>query len=251
MSKPAMEKVSEVSAPRSLSLAVYAEVRSDILAGRYAPSSRLSPRAIASRSNVSVSVVREALTRLTEQGLVVATPQFGFSVVPLDVDDLIDMTKVRALIEGAALREAIERADVEYETLVVATHHRMSRTTYWADEAACIVTEEWGHAHSLFHSALISGSQSPRLRDLAASLRDSSERYRRWASSFAASSPRRDIASEHRALMQAVVDGDADRAVALLTEHIYATTAHLVEYGGLAPADDDVMVARSSASESA
>ena len=239
MSKPATEKLSEVAAPRSLSLAVYAEVRSDILAGRYAPSSRLSPRAIAGRSSVSVSVVREALTRLTEQGLVVATPQFGFSVVPLDVDDLIDMTKVRALIEGAALREAIERADVEYETLVVATHHRMSRTRYWADEDAHIVTEEWGHAHSLFHSALISGSQSPRLRDLAASLRDSSERYRRWASSFTTNNPRRDIPSEHRALMQAVVDGDADRAVTLLTEHNSATTEHLLRFGATAATGTD------------
>ncbi len=246
MSKPASEKISEVPAPRSLSLAVYADVRADILAGHYAPSSRLSPRAIASRANVSVSVVREALTRLTEQGLVVATPQFGFSVVPLDVNDLIDMTNVRALVEGAALREAIERADVEYETLVVATHHRLSRTTYWKDEAAHIVTDEWAHAHSLFHSALISGSQSPRLRDLSASMRDSAERYRRWAS-FA---PRRDIATEHRQLMEAVLDGDADRAVALLTKHLHATTAHLLEFGAI-PDDEDGSAPGSSAGRSA
>lgn len=247
MSKPVAEGITEAPAPRSLSQVVYADVRADILDGHYAPSSRLSPRAIAARSNVSVSVVREALTRLTEQGLVVATPQFGFSVVPLDVDDLIDITNVRALVEGSALREAIERSDIEYETLVVATHHRLSRTPYWKDEAAHITTDEWAHAHSLFHSALVSGSPSPRLRELAASLRNTAQRYRRWWDSY---TPGRDIAGEHRDLMQAVVDRDADRAVALLTYHLKATTAQLLEHGAGSCATEGLKL-RSAAGESA
>ncbi len=109
------------------------------------------------------------------------------------------------------------------------------------------MTDEWAHAHSLFHSALISGSLSPRLRDLSESLRNSSQRYRRWWVSF---TPGRDIASEHRALMQAVVDGDADRSVILLTDHINATTAQLLEYGSSSVAEDG-LEPTSTADESA
>src|SRR5450631_2517069 len=95
------------AAPRTLSRAVYADIRADILAGRYAPGAKRSPRAIATQYKVSLSVVREALTRLTEQDLVVAEPQLGFTVVDLVIDGVRDISKLRMLIEGAGLREAL------------------------------------------------------------------------------------------------------------------------------------------------
>jgi DNA-binding GntR family transcriptional regulator len=228
--EPAKPAALGASAPRSLAQAVYADVRAEILAGRYGPGSKLSPRRIATESNVSLSVVREALTRLTEQGLVVAEPQVGFSVVPLDIGDLRDLTRVRILIEGTALRDAVENADVEYETEVVATHHRMSRTTYLRDGTKDTITDEWENAHSQFHSALLSASTSARLRHLADSLRDASGLYRRWAGGLATSLAPRDVPSEHSALMAAVLDRDADRAVALVSEHIKMTTLMLAAY---------------------
>jgi DNA-binding GntR family transcriptional regulator len=214
----------------SLSVAVHARMRADILAGRFEPGSRLSPRELATEFEVSLSVVREALSRLAEQGLVVATPQLGFSVVSLDVDDLVDLTKVRVLIEGAALREAVEHTDVEYETRVVAAHHRLTRTPFLADEASMTITDEWAAAHAVFHDALISASPSHRLRELAANMRDHSELYRRWSGPFSPGDKRRDVAGEHRRLMEAVLDHDAGRAVDLLADHLNLTTSVLISY---------------------
>src|SRR6201995_6063928 len=111
---------------RSLSRAVYAGIRADILAGRYRPGGKRGPRAIATEYKVSLSVVREALTRLTEQDLVVAAPQLGFSVVELDIEDVRDVSRLRILIEGAGLRGAVEHADVEYEARLAPSHHRRS-----------------------------------------------------------------------------------------------------------------------------
>jgi len=221
---------------RSLSRAVFADIRAEILAGTYPPGSRLSPRVIATKADVSLSVVREALTRLAEQGLVVAEPQLGFSVVSLDLDDVRDISTVRILIEGAAVKDAIEHADVEYEAHVLASHHRLTRTPLWADEDSKTVTEEWASAHAQFHSALLSASPSRRLRDLAASLRETAELYRRWSGSFSAHSADsadyqpRDIAGEHLALMQAAIDRDADLAVELIADHINKTTELLAHY---------------------
>ena len=208
---------------------MYADIRVDILAGRYAPGAKLSPRAIATQYKVSLSVVREALTRLTEQDLVVAEPQLGFSVVGLDIDDVRDISKVRILIEGEGLREAIEHADVEYEARVVASHHRLSRTQYLTGEAGETVTEDWARAHAEYHSALLSACPSPRLRDLAASMRETAELYRRWSGSFSTDQAPRDVPAEHRGLMEAALDGDAERAVAQLTDHINKT-ALLLEF---------------------
>ncbi len=217
-------------APRSLTRAVFAQIRSDILAGAYEPGARLSPRSLAAASNVSMSVVREALTRLGEQGLVLAEPQLGFSVVKLDIDDVRDISALRILIEGEALRQAIEHADVEYEARVLASHHRLARTPASTDDDEQTMTEGWAQAHAQFHAAMLSAAPSPRLRDLAESLRETAELYRRWSGMASREHGRRDVAAEHRALMQAALDRDADRAVVCLTAHINTTTTLLEAY---------------------
>lgn len=220
----------ERSGPRSLSRTVFADLRAEILAGRYEPGAKLSPRVTATKSNVSLSVAREALTRLAEQGLVVAEPQLGFSVVTLDLDDVRDISTVRILIEGGALRDAIGNSDVEYEARVVSSHHRLSRTPSHEVGDVRVTTDEWAAAHAQFHSDLLSASTSPRLRDLAANLRETAELYRRWAGTFVPESTSRDVPDEHHALMQAVLDRDKERAVELLTDHIKKTTDLLALY---------------------
>ncbi len=227
--------MSKLTPPRNLSRAVFSAVRADVLSGRLAPGSRLSPRALATQHEVSLSVVREALTRLSEQGLVVAEPQLGFTVVDLDLDDMRDLYRLRVLIEGAALRDAIEQGDVEYETRVVASHHRLERTPHLLEDGSGQITEEWAAAHGEFHHQLLSASTSPRLRDLADRLRDTSELYRRWSGTLTTALPPRDIPDEHRALMQAVLDHDAERAVGLITDHINLTASLLERYADQTP----------------
>jgi DNA-binding GntR family transcriptional regulator len=220
----------EQGGARSLSRAVFADVRAEILTGAYAPGSRLSPRAIATKSDVSLSVVREALTRLAEQGLVVSEPQIGFSVVSLDLDDVRDLSRVRVLIEGAAFKDAMEHADVEYEARVLGSHHRLVRTAQGYDEETQTVTEDWARAHAQFHAALLSASPSPRLRELAAGMRETAELYRRWSGVFSTDQDRRDVAAEHQALMQAALDRDIERGVVLVGDHINRTTELLAHY---------------------
>lgn len=213
----------------------FTAVRAEVLSGRLAPGSKLSPRALATQHEVSLSVVREALTRLSEQGLVIAEPQLGFSVVALDLDDMRDLYRLRVLIEGTALRDAIAHGDVEYETRVVASHHRLERTPQLIGDGSGQITDEWASAHSEFHHQLLSASTSPRLRDLADRLRDTSELYRRWSGTLTRDLPPRDIPDEHRELMQAVIDHDAESAVILIADHINRTASLLEMYAAHTP----------------
>jgi DNA-binding GntR family transcriptional regulator len=227
--------MSKIASPRNLSRVVFSAVRADVLSGRLAPGSRLLPREIAAQHEVSVSVVREALTRLSEQGLVVAEPQLGFSVISLDLDDMRDLYRLRVLLEGTALRDAIEHGDIEYETRVIASHHRLERTPHLLADGSGQITDEWAAAHGEFHHQLLSASTSPRLRDLADRLRDTSELYRRWSGTLTTALPPRDIPDEHKALMQAVLDHDAEGGVALITGHINRTASLLETYAAHTP----------------
>lgn len=217
-------------APPTRTRAVFGRIRGDILAGSYGPGARLSPRALATETNVSMSVVREALTRLAGQGLVLAEPQLGFSVVKLDMDDVRDISAMRILVEGEALRQAILHADVEYEARVLASHHRLSRTPMHGEARESVAADLWAEQHALFHAALISAAPSARLRQLAATLRETAELYRRWSGMARGEHGVRDVPAEHQALMQAALDRDGERAVVLLSDHINTTTVLLEAY---------------------
>lgn len=205
---------------------VYEELRADILSGTINPGVKLKIADLATRFGVSLSVVREALTRLGEQRLVVANPQRGFSVVDLSPEDLRDITHVRIQIETMALKDSIEHGGVSWEALVVAAHHTLERTTaHWSDGR---INPGWIDVHREFHQALLAGCGSPRLQSIANSLRDGAELYRVWSDTLVRE--HRDIATEHRAIMEAALAGNVEAAQRLLAEHIGRTTAALLSY---------------------
>jgi DNA-binding GntR family transcriptional regulator len=201
---------------------VYEALRADILNTRIEPGSKLKIADLSNRFGVSLSVVREALTRLGEQGLVVANPQRGFSVIELSVDDLDDLTNVRLQIESMAMRDAVIRGGVAWEAQVVAAHHRLERTEVYQDPSH--INPEWLDAHRAYHQALLGGSTSPRLKAMASALRDNAELYRMWSRTWAHDVDR-DVAAEHRRIMNAAITADAGAAVEALSEHIARTTA--------------------------
>lgn len=202
---------------------VYSALRVDLLSGVFPPGSRLKFAAFGKRFGVSLSVIREAMARLGEQGLVVANPHRGFIAAPLLLEDLFDLTRVRVLIETLALRESIEHGDLAWESRILATHH----TLHGTPRGKRHVNEPWACAHREFHGALVSGSGSNGLVEIATGLRERSEMYQYWASEFGRD-VNRDVAAEHRQLMEATLSRDAERATQALAEHIERTTANLV-----------------------
>ena len=119
---------------------VHATLKTEILGGVLLPGTRLRVVELAERFSVSQTVVREALTRLAEQRIVEASPQQGYRVAPLTLADLNALTETRVHIEGLALRLAVVRGDVSWETEVVAAHHQLTRTAALTEDGA-IVTE--------------------------------------------------------------------------------------------------------------
>ena len=203
MSRPA-------PASSSLTQDVYERLRADLLACRLRPGVRLKIGELCKALQVSLSAVREALSRLTSEGLVIAEPQRGFRAAPISAEELRDLTAVRAQIEGLCLDRAIAAGDVAWEAQLVAAFHRLSRTPEREPDDAQRMSEAWSTAHAAYHEALVGACDSPWLLRLRGLLYAQSERYRRLSVPLA--EIERDLNREHQAIMTAALDRDAPRA---------------------------------------
>jgi DNA-binding GntR family transcriptional regulator len=221
-----LASVSTAISARSLTERVYIRLRAEIIGGQLAPGQKLRPTELSALHEVSLNVVREALSRLAGERLVRALPQQGFAVVALSVDDLIDLTAVRSTIETAALQQAIERGGLDWETGLVAAHHQLAHTPKVDADNPTGVNEAWMHAHNAFHEATMSGCASPRLIEIISGLGESAAIYRYWSHRY--DQNRRNSAAEHRAIFKATLARDAELACRLHNAHIRRTADILV-----------------------
>ncbi len=211
--------------PRSLTERTYLRLRSEILSSRLKPGQKLRLRDLCDLTGVSLSVVREAATRLAAEGLLNAEAQRGYSVPSVDRKDLLDLTYARIEIECLCLQRAIDQGGVKWEAGLVAAFHRLQRTPAQSGDPE--TKEEWAKVHAAFHDCLVAGCDNHWLMRMRQMLFAQSERYRRL--SVALQADRRDLDEEHRGLMEAVLDHDAAAATERLRAHLMLTTDILLE----------------------
>ena len=204
--------------PPTLAERVYRELRSDILTCRLRPATRLQINTLAEDRDVSLSGVREALWRLSSEGLVVSEPQRGFHVAAVSMKELSDLTTARIEIEKLCLARSVENGGVDWETEIIASMHRLSRTPYWTNEDARQLNEGWVVAHDQFHNALVSATENASLSRIRDTLYLQGERYRRL--SVLLHSSKRKGKKEHQALADALLERDSPLACQLIGAHL-------------------------------
>lgn len=222
------------SAVRSTSLteAAYERLRADIIDGRLSPGTKLRINDLCGQLEVSLGAVREALSRLVAEGFVLSEAQRGFQVAPISGADLADLTETRIEVENLALRRAAQAGDVQWESKLVAAFHHLSRVPERDPADPARLNDEWVRTHAAFHAALVEGCDSIWIKRIRDMLYAQSERYRRL-SALTRESGRagRDALAEHRGIMNAMLDKNADEACRLMTEHLGRTTHILLDAG--------------------
>lgn len=217
---------------RTAASALANDIRADIITGHLPPGARLRIKDLCERYDSGAIPLREALSRLATSGFVVAEDQRGFRVADVSAEELLDITETRIHIECEALRRAIARGGLDWEERLAGAHYRLSRLPLHAPDGSGL-SAKWEQAHSAFHSALISGSDSKSLIAIAELLRDQTARYRylsvqRNTGAKSATAPKkgkeRNVADEHRQLLEAALTRDADTAAELLAQHLRQTT---------------------------
>lgn len=231
---PRTPMMADVGAEKTLTQEAYRRLRFDIISGVFEPDTPLRLEALKERYDLSFSPLREALNRLHVERLVVASALRGFRVAPFSLDEMRDAIETRVLIDVEAFRRSIAAGGDDWEARVIGAFHALSRCVERTASArrtpAASRSEELEARHREFHFALVSESGSRWLMEFYAQLYAQTERYRRPAMQAKAKSraPARDIHGEHRAIMDAALARNADKAAALLAVH-YRKTGEAIE----------------------
>jgi DNA-binding GntR family transcriptional regulator len=214
---------------KSLPDIVHDVLRREIISGAIGPGEPLKQAHIAARLGLSRAPVREALQRLEREGLAVFRSRRGYTVANLDTEEVEDIFAMRIWLEGRTCHLATSRrtpADVAALESVLA---KMDECTKSAQPDFA----EWAGLNREFHMRLFQVSGRPQLCKMALALLDSVERYVWFDHS---KSEGLEIAqTEHRRILDAFRDGDADRVKALSREHCQNTRERLIASLGRNP----------------
>ncbi|MBP2323003.1 DNA-binding GntR family transcriptional regulator [Kibdelosporangium banguiense] len=190
---------------------VLAELRRAILTGEMAPGTPIRQDALAEHLGVSRVPLREALRTLEGEGQVIYRPHRGYHVADLSLDDLLEVYRIRELLETEATLRAVplmtpedidrlEQSDADIQTAAAAND---------------IVG--MAAANRQFHFTVLEASGMPRLTRLVRVLWDATDAYRSLYYSSPANRDR--VHSEHKAIIAAIRSGSADEVVRLWNQH--------------------------------
>ncbi|WP_246793056.1 GntR family transcriptional regulator [Burkholderia perseverans] len=193
----------------SLPARIAAGLAEQIIRGELKPGDRVRQDTVASDFNASHVPVREAFRRLEARGLLVSRERKGVYVPLLDRASIVEIMRMRVVLEGLALKHAIPNV----------TGHDLDLAEYAIAEAAhCNDIASWEEANRRFHSSLYAPCGMPRL--LADIERLHEARLRYMYATAAVIDWHDKSEQEHRGLVDAVRRGDVEAACSILARHI-------------------------------
>ena len=208
----------------------YATLRNRIIRGSYPQGSKLHLETLKSSLGVSGSTLREALTRLIGDHLVVAEGQKGFKVAPMSLCDLDDLTSARITWETTALVESIKLGGGDWEDQLVTSFRRLARAQERLEANPAEAFDAWETRNQEFHNALVAASPSRWLANFRGILFHNSERYRRLSGTQGPLPV--EVHEEHKTIFEAAMARDVDQAVSALSQHI-RRAANVIRSNGL------------------
>ncbi|MCU0491793.1 MAG: GntR family transcriptional regulator [Chloroflexaceae bacterium] len=191
-----------------------------IIEGRYAPGTRLREEAVASDLGVSRTPVRQALARAAAEGLVRLYPNRGAVVRTFTRDDLMQAYDLRAVLEGfaahqAALRITAAQLDVLETEATLLEYSLGQRFDSREAEVHFLVVH-----NQVFHNTIVEASGNERLADMLPLVVNVPLQFRSFY--WYSEEERRISNFFHRGILRALHARDADRARALMQEHVHS-----------------------------
>ncbi len=199
------------------------ELRQRIIHGGMPGGTRLYEVALSEQLQISRTPVREAMSRLAEEGLLERAPGGGFMVRAFSLRDVTDAIELRGVLEGTAARLAAEQgADPEKITEIKAILDRLDAC--FAASGDRVDFDAYSELNGVFHDRLAALCQSPvilRELDRVKSLPFASPSAFVLGQADAAGSHRSLAMAQvqHRSLVQAIESREGARAEALAREH--------------------------------
>ncbi|MEU5879099.1 GntR family transcriptional regulator [Spirillospora sp. NPDC047279] len=191
---------------------VYDELRSAILYGSLAPGDQLGEAELAARLGISRGPLREAMQRLVQEGLLLSEPHRGLFVITLDEGDVEDVYMTRLAIERAACVLLMQRNRGEAVMQLTEALQQLMDAARERDRV------KMSDADQAFHEVLVRSSGSPRLERMAQTLLVET---RMCLNALQAKYPEpEELVDEHQRLVDAIADGEEERLLRLIEEHM-------------------------------
>lgn len=209
----------DISRTASAATIVFEALRKAIIEGELQDGEPLRQDEIARMFNTSRIPVREAISRLEEQGLVKSQRYKGAVVAGLSLEEASEVFDFRALVECEVIRRAVPQMS---PTLLAEAR------AYCEEFAASPNPMDWGDLNRKFHGALYSACALPYHISVVDNAMDRIDRYLRAQLVLSDGMERANI--EHLAILEACEKGDADSAAALTLAHIEGAKASLAEH---------------------
>ncbi|MFC7341536.1 GntR family transcriptional regulator [Saccharopolyspora griseoalba] len=192
----------------------YVELRERVLSGSLLPGSRLAQHELAAELGMSLTPLREAVRRLSSEGLIDLDTQRDARVANMSASEARQLFEVRLSLDPTAAELAAERrTDDDIAALRAASARLLPVTRAWGEEALT--------AHRAFHRALYLASHNDVLIRMLDDVWDKSDRYRRIGLELPpGEEPRTRDHREHHELFDLIAAGDAGGARALMHSHI-------------------------------
>ncbi|MBG6216877.1 DNA-binding GntR family transcriptional regulator [Arthrobacter sp. CAN_A6] len=191
---------------------VLAELRRAIIAGEFLPGQPLRQDALAERFGVSRVPLREAFKILESEGQVHYEPHRGHKVATLSLTDLLEVYRIRQLLEAEATRVALAGNP---DSSVLENLETAAREVETASAAGDLL--KMTEANRRFHFVLVEAAGMPRLERMIKILWDSTDAYRFVY--YGAEANRSRVEHEHALIIEAFAERDADKLIRRLDEH--------------------------------
>ncbi|GGE61378.1 GntR family transcriptional regulator [Streptosporangium jomthongense] len=193
-----------------------------IVKGELAPGDKIGELDLCSRFELTRGPLREALGRLESRGLLVRRPHAGVKVVSLSAAELVELYRIREVMEGLAARQAAERM----------TDQEIADLQATLDGHETMIEEAHGQAYYQaegdydFHHRITTGSRNTKLAQMLLGDLYYMVRMYRYRLSTSAGRPHRAL-GEHRRIVEAIAQRDGELAEFLMKRHINAARENI------------------------
>lgn len=206
---------------------VFRQIRQDIISGALPPGAKIRLEQAKERYSISISSLREILSRLTNENLVTAEGQRGFEVSPASKKELVELADLRIVLESHAIGLSFAAGDLEWEGRIVEAHYRLASAERKLLKGDVSRTVEWVRYDWEFHQAIVSACNSTTLMATLSSVFDRFLRYHMFAESFRGKA----VVDDHKLLFDMSIKRDVEGAKAVIRRHIQSGVEHVLQSG--------------------
>ncbi len=206
---------------------VFRQMRQDIISGNLRPGAKIKLEQAKDRYSIGVSSLREILSRLTAENLVVAEGQRGFEVSPASQRELLELADLRIVLETHAIGQAFAAGNLEWEGRIVAAHHRLAAAERKLLAGDASRTIDWVRYDWEFHQAIVSACNSVTLMTTLSSVFDRFLRYHMLAESFRG----KQVVEDHKLLFDLAIKRNLAEITGVVRRHVQSGVEHVLKSG--------------------